>query len=484
MTLSQIAGLGKRFVVFMGLFAGCFRRRESRVLAQVYIQGQLSDVHRKTLEAIALEFGIAPRTLQRFVETNRWDEEKLHDCCQQIIAKDHGHAEAIGVVDESGVTKSGDDTAGVGRQWNGNRGKLDNCVVGVHLCYATPDFECLLGSGLYLPEDWISDEERRIKAHVPAEVVFRTKPQIGLDLIDRALGNGVRVAAWTFDELYGRDGAFLDGLEQRRQVYVGEVPANFYGWVQQPRILRSGPKKSKKCGGPKQYPRLARRPPACEVQNLVRYSPLFRKQSWQRYRIKDTTKGPEVWEIQWEVFWRKEENGLPGRRHCLIVARNVITKERKYFVANRVPGERGITLRWLLRVAFGRWVVERCFRVAKDALGMDHYEVRGWRCLHRHFYLTQLTYLFCARIRQEYDKPGGEVTDPLTIEAVRSAMSTWLSTADLKRAARLQRYKKNENKERYYQRRYKGAKKSHTRTKVAQFLKLGIDVDHIKSCKT
>ena len=188
MTLPQITGLGKRLVVFMGLFADCFSRRESRMLAHVYVQGQLSDVHRKTLEGIALEFGVAPRTLQRFVETNKWDEEDLHDRCQQIIAKDHGHAEAIGVVDESGVTKSGDDTAGVGRQWNGNRGKLDNCVVGVHLCYATPDFECLLGSGLYLPEDWISDKERRIKAHVPAEVVFRTKPQIALDLIDRRWG--------------------------------------------------------------------------------------------------------------------------------------------------------------------------------------------------------------------------------------------------------------------------------------------------------
>jgi SRSO17 transposase len=484
MTLSQIAGLGKRLVVFMGLFADCFSRRESRTLAHVYVQGQVSDVHRKTLEGIALEFGIAPRTLQRFVESNKWDEEKLHDRSQQIIAKDHAHAAAIGVVDESGVTKSGNDTAGVGRQWNGNRGKLDNCVVGVHLCYSTPDFECLLGSDVYLPEDWIGDMERRLKAHVPPEVVFRTKPQIALKQIDRALGNGVRVAAWTFDEFYGRDGGFLDGLEQRRQVFVGEIPANFYGWVQQPRILRSGPKKSKKRGGRKQYPRLARRPPACEVQNLATYSPLFREQSWQRYRIKDTTKGPDVWEIKWEVFWRKKEDGLPGRRHCLIVARNVITQEVKYFLANRVPGEQGVTLRWLLQVAFGRWVVERCFRVAKDALGMDHYQVRGWRCLRRHFYLTQLTYLLCARIRQEYDKPGSEATDRLTIEQVRSAMSTWLTTADLKPAARVKRYEKNENKERYYQRRNKRAKTSHTQTKIARFAVLGIDVDHIKSCKT
>ena len=59
--------------------------------------------------------------------------------------------------------------------------------------------------------------------------MFRTKPQIGLEMIDRALAHGVCVWAWTFDEAYGRDTAFLDGLEQRRQVFVGEVPTNFHG---------------------------------------------------------------------------------------------------------------------------------------------------------------------------------------------------------------------------------------------------------------
>jgi hypothetical protein len=95
------------------------------------------------------------------------DEEKFNDRCQQIVAKDHAHPAAIGVVDESAVGKSGDDTVGVGRQWDGNRGKVDNCVVGVHLCYATPDFECLLASGLYLPEDWANDPLRRKKTTFP-----------------------------------------------------------------------------------------------------------------------------------------------------------------------------------------------------------------------------------------------------------------------------------------------------------------------------
>jgi SRSO17 transposase len=320
------------------------------------------------------------------------------------------------------------------------------------------------------------------KNYVPEEVEFQTKPQIALGLIDRALGNGVRLAAWTFDALYGRDGKFLDGLEGRGQTFVAEVPVDFHGWVQKPQILRKGPKKSKKRGRRKQYPRLARGRPSCEVRNLVKYSPLFREQSWQRYHIKDTDKGPEVWEVKWSVYWRKGENGLPGRRHCLIAARNVLTGKEKYFVANAVPGEKGITLRWLLRVAFGRWPVERCFRVAKDELGMDHYQVRGWRCIHRHFFLTQVSYLFCARVRQEYDAPGSDHESRLTVEQVRGAVNTWLSAADLKPAKQQERYEDELKHQRYHQCRNEQSRKSHTETRLARLHALGIDANKIKSC--
>jgi len=172
MTLEQIAGLGRKLVMFLGLFTDCFGRREARALLRVYVKGQLSDLHHKTAEGIALRFGKAPRTLQRFLESIKWDEENFHDRCQQTMAKEHAHPEAIGVVDESGVAKSGDDTVGVGRQWNGNRGKVDNCVVGVHLSYAAPGFQCLLGSRLYLPEDWANDPVRRKKTIFPTKCSF------------------------------------------------------------------------------------------------------------------------------------------------------------------------------------------------------------------------------------------------------------------------------------------------------------------------
>jgi SRSO17 transposase len=319
------------------------------------------------------------------------------------------------------------------------------------------------------------------KNYVPDDVVFRTKPQIALELVDRALANGVRVQAWTFDELYGRDSAFLDGLEQRRQIFVAEVPTNFHGWVNRPRVLRNGP--SPQRGRKRKYPRLATGQPSSAVQNLLRYSPVFQRQRWQRYRIKDTTRGPEVWEVKWAVFWRKGNDGLPGRRHCLMVTRNVVTKEVKYFVSNRVPGEQGMTLRRLLRIAFGRWSVENCFRQAKEELGLDHYEVRGWQCVHRHFYLTQLSHLFCARVRQKFDAAivHDDPLEHLTTEQVRRAINTWLQAAAL-RLTKTERLEKELGKQQYHQKRNAQARRSHTTTRKACLKALGIDVDRIKSC--
>ncbi len=163
MTLEQISALGRKLTLFLSLFADCFGRRDARALLQVYVQGQLSNLHRKTAESIALEFKTAPRTLQRFLESIKWDEEQLRNRCQQIIVQDHAHPESIGCVDESGTAKSGRHTVGVGRQYNGSRGKVDNCVVGVHLSYSAPGFQVLLDSKVYLPEEFASDSARRKK---------------------------------------------------------------------------------------------------------------------------------------------------------------------------------------------------------------------------------------------------------------------------------------------------------------------------------
>ena len=119
MSLQDIAALGKLLAQFLSLFADCFRRPAGRLLLGVYVRGLLSNVQRKNVEAIALDQRVAPRTLQRFLESIRWDEERLRDRCQQLVAAEHADSEALGVIDETGTTKSGGQTAGVKRQYNG-----------------------------------------------------------------------------------------------------------------------------------------------------------------------------------------------------------------------------------------------------------------------------------------------------------------------------------------------------------------------------
>lgn len=173
MSLKDIAKLGKLLGQFLGKFACCFARVEGRRLLNVYVRGLLSDVQRKNVEAIALDQKVAPRTLQRFLESIVWDEQMLRDRCQQIVATEHAHPEAIGCIDETGTAKSGNQTAGVKRQYNGNRGKVENCINHVALSYSAPGFDCLIDARLYLPQEWIEDPARRKKHTFPTKSISK-----------------------------------------------------------------------------------------------------------------------------------------------------------------------------------------------------------------------------------------------------------------------------------------------------------------------
>lgn len=322
------------------------------------------------------------------------------------------------------------------------------------------------------------------KNYIPDDIEFKTKPQIAMDLIDRAKANGIRVQAWTADELYGRDGAFLDGLDERQEAFVVEIPPDARVWLSKPKVLKNPKIKRKGQGRGKKYPRLSRRDhKGSEVRKLAKHSPTFYQQRAQRYRIKDAHRGSEVWQIRWSTCWRKSHTGKLVSRQCtMIVARNVLTGEMKFFLSNRVPGRDGWSLRKLLRVAFGRWPVEDCFREAKEELGLDHFECRGWRCIHRHLYVTILSQLFCAQVRQQFS-PNDDVVSGqrLTLEQVRRAANVFVSTIGLPPRCRVKLYQAEVNRQAYYSRRNASATKSHRKTRRKELLERGIDLDRIKS---
>lgn len=399
MDVRQIRKVGRALPRFLDEFGDCFGRCDTRRYLRVYVDGQMSELHRKSVEPMALRAGVPPRSLQAFLGLLEWNEDWLVDRLQQHVARDHAHPWAIGVVDETGCGKDGRHTACVQRQWCGSLGKVDNCVISVHTGYAVGNFHCVLDSDLFVPEQWADDPARRKEVGMPDEVAHRSKPQIALAQIRRALGNGIRVAAWTFDAHYGQSYDFLDGLDRLGQTYVAEVPCTFWGWAKEPLLLyRPTPQEMRRTGGKRRFPRLsATAASVSQVRNLLNHSPAFQGQDWTSVHIKNGEKGAIVREVKAVRFFMQRDK-LPTRAHWLIVTRDPQSGEPKFFVSNASPG---VPLEWLLYVAYSRWPIEQCFREEKDELGFDHFEVRGWQSIHRHMALSQVSHLFVNKMRRQ-----------------------------------------------------------------------------------
>ncbi|MEN6545102.1 MAG: IS701 family transposase [Armatimonadia bacterium] len=410
----EIEGLAGELSDYLQVFDGCFARSEGREHLRRYTAGQLSELPRKSVEPIADWHGIPPRTLQDFLATHRWDHSRAWEILQRKVASEHADEQAVGVIDETSFPKCGDKTVGVQRQYCGALGKKDNCVVSVHLgyCWDGGRNHCTLASDLYLPVSWLEDRPACREAGVPEELTFRTKWQIALDLIRSTLANGVRFAWLTFDEGYGEVPQFLEALTALGQRWMAEVPKSVMGWLVQPTVLTRGGYQGK--GRPRRYPRLSKKSlPPCRLDNLLKHSPVLREMPWQNFYIKDTHKGPLVWQAKAHRFHLKRsvqpeqrarrELVVPSVELWLVIAQNPLTGEIKYFLSNAAAG---VPLEMLLRVAFSRWHIERCFQDEKGELGLDHFECRRYVAVQRHLLLTAISHLFLACQKRRLVKRG------------------------------------------------------------------------------
>ncbi len=387
MTLHQIRALGPALATFLGEFRPCYKTFDTYYHLREYVSGQLSDLPRKSVQPIARLMDVPPRTLQEFLSLADWDEDRLRDTVQAIVARDHADPQAIAIVDESGYPKKGKMTACVQRQYCGAVGKKDNCVMGVHLAYARFDgrFRAMLDSDLYLPENgW--DEQRRTKAKIPPELTYRPKHVIALEQLRRALANGMKIQWVTADEWYAEKPEFIAGLEELGLWFVLEIPRNLMGWIREPKDADV---------------------PRGEVQNMVIWSRPLLYQDWVPYHIKDTNAGPMVWEAKIAPFWMKRDGKVVGP-YWLVALRDVQDRAQvKYFLAGAPAG---VPREVILHVAFSRWGVERTLEDEKDELGLDHFEVRKYPSVLRHLRITQVSHLFLARQAERLagKKSGGD----------------------------------------------------------------------------
>jgi SRSO17 transposase len=399
MDANQIRQLKPMLRRYLERFDDCFSRKDTRAHMPVYVEGQLSPLKEKSCEPIALRAGVAPRTLQEFLAQHKWDEGLARRRLQEIVMKDHSGPHSIGLIDETSDVKKGTKTPGVQRQWCGAVGRPENCIVTVHLGYATNDFHCLLDGELFLPESWSLDRERCRAAGIPDDMVYRSKWRIALELYDRARQHGVSFDWLTFDEGYGAKPGFLQALCDRGQLFVAEVSVKFASWIKPPRVIQRPYRRW--TGRPRKMPRLAcGSRPAVGVRDLLKHSPELRDQAWVRYRVKDGDKGPMVWDVKHAMITMKNEDGLPGQRLHLIVSKSVLdVQEIKFFVSN-APVDTSVQK--LLLVAFSRWRVERCFEDQKGEVGLDKWEGRKYLSLKRHLILTSISYLFLAKVRETW----------------------------------------------------------------------------------
>jgi SRSO17 transposase len=395
MTEHQLLALGPALADFLDQFLFCCGYTQTFEHLQVYCRGLLSDLPRKSVEPIALAAGTPIRTLQEFLRDHAWDQNRVRELLQQHVAHrlptlpDDGLG-TVGLVDETGTPKKGTRTPGVQRQWCGRLGKVDNCLVTVHLGVCQGHYKTLIDEDLFLPEEWSADRPRCRAAGIPDTVVYRPKWQIALEEIDRAQEQGLTFDWLTFDEEYGKRPGFVQGLDQRSLRFVGEVPKTLSCLP----VNRSG------------------RPPGPEVagqpaEQVVRNHPAFVGQPWQQARLERQTVEPQFWQIKATQVWVVQEEQWSARTYWLIWAVNEATGEEKYFLSNAPPQT---PLRTLLRVGFRRWNVEHSFRVGKSELGFSHYEGRHYVGLQRHLVLCLLMLTFVAdqteRLRGE--KSGGD----------------------------------------------------------------------------
>ena len=397
MTAEQVSSLAPAFTAFISSFKPCFARRDTFAHLDTYCRGLISDLPRKSVEPMALAAGATVRTLQEFLTHHAWDHDAMLARTQRRIVEQHLPAPSdssgtvdelgvVGIIDETSVVKKGDKTPGVQRQYCGASGKIDNCIVTVHLAVTHGDFKAMLDSDLFLPEhSWDADRQRCQQAHIPDEITYRSKWLIALEQLDRATANGVRFDWLTFDEWYGGKPEFLQLLQERGFNYVCEVPANFMCWPTLPKYNSS------------QAPFAAKR-----ADNAVVWGKPFRGQEWQTVRLGRQTLAPQEWKVKAAQVHLQFDSRPSDRTYWLIVARNVATGETKYFVSNAPPKTKLLTL---LKVAFSRWNVEHVFRLAKSEIGFAHFEGRSWKGLLRHMILCQAVLLFVA---EQTDKLRGE----------------------------------------------------------------------------
>lgn len=390
---SDVEGLVSRLHSFARSFAPFFYRKEQATLSKMYLEGLASDLHRKSVEPIAIAHHCPRQGLQRFAGQGKWEDAKVRGELHRQIARDLGDPDGVLVLDGSGFPKKGKHSAGVARQWCNRLGKTDNCQVGVFIAFHGQGSSVLVDGDLYLPHEWTRSRTRLDAVHVPPEIRFRSKIRIARELHERV---APRIPhGWTVgDDEFGRPADFRRSLRRRGERYVLEVPSNtMIRDVDAPPPTRP----------PGQHGRAPQHP----FGSVMDWAQSIPTSAWTRVFVRDGEKGPQILDVATTHVRARTERKKTGVRELLVVTRSLdATPELKFYLSN---ADAQTSRQTLAQVATHQHRIEECFTLAKDDLGMDHYEVRSWLGWQHHMTMSFLGHWFVIR---EHRRLGEKISSP------------------------------------------------------------------------
>jgi SRSO17 transposase len=413
MTPKELAALDRRLDAFLGDLVAPMGRSERRHWARLYIHGLLLDGERKSIEPMAARLaGGEVQALRQFVGQSPWAVEEVQELLARKVV-DSLSEPVVWMIDETAFPKAGAASVGVARQYCGTLGKVANCQVAVSLHWSTAEMSCPLGWRLYLPEKWVSDPMLRSLGKIPETVIYQSKTQLALALIDAALGWEVPPLPVVADSAYGNDFAFRAALRERGLGYAVAVEPSTKVWQQDPNAIPVPA--SKAIGRPRRFAPVSAFPEPEDLRTLALALPAH---AWQSVTWRAGSKGPMVSRFAkvkvWAAHgWKAQKHSPRAAEWLLVEWPEGVAAPSDYWLAQlgaKTPG-----LRRLVRTARARWRVEMDYRELKEELGLDHYEGRHWLGWHHHVTLVSMAFAFlrCEQMRAKKNFWCDLAADPI-----------------------------------------------------------------------
>ena len=359
--------------------------------AGLYVRGLVEQGGRKSLQPTLFRLGedaAQYESMQQFLADSPWDPALLVRACAERVVPEIG-VEAW-VLDDTGFPKDGKHSPGVKRQYSGTLGKIGNCQLGVSLHAVGARGTAPLGWALYLPDEWCADELRRKKAKIPGSVSFKTKPELGVELVERVAGWGLPAVPVLGDQAYGENTALRERLHDAGSEYVLAVGTATTVFPLE--TVFAVPEQTGRTGRPKSRARPERKPEAI--------GELIARLGSKRARRVSFRDGPDGKPIRSRFLfvrvraahnWKKATPSPPREEWLIAEWPAGKAQPTEYWLSNLPANSKPERLARLARL---RWKIELDYKQLKGELGLDHYEGRSWIGWHHHTALVTAAHAF------------------------------------------------------------------------------------------